>query len=163
MCRRAAAAAAAALSFLALGAVVVVKRAPDRESASARSRVVPAVMLGGREDAEALVAPLPLGKAVPESGTVTDAPTEDLTLVGILGSGAALQGLFALTTPQGGGQRFALAAGGQNEWLEVRSIDPQRDVVTVLLKRPVVRVRNVGVEVLLRLPGRNGGGNQRAR
>ena len=44
---------------------------------------------------------------------------------------------------------FTLREQEQNEWLQVLSIDPQNGTVNAILKRPVVRIRNAGAEVVL--------------
>jgi phage host-nuclease inhibitor protein Gam len=44
---------------------------------------------------------------------------------------------------------FAVTEGGQNDWLEMLAVDVTHGTVRVRLKRPVVRIRQVGVEVVM--------------
>ncbi len=46
---------------------------------------------------------------------------------------------------------FALRAGETNDWLKVQAIDMSGESVAAVLKQPVVRVRSVGIEVILSL------------
>src|SRR5258708_27733308 len=75
-------------------------------------------------------------------------PKEDLLLTGVVG-GTTPFALFKVTEPSKRPVSFTMAKGEQNEWLQVESIDVDSGTVIALLKKPVVRIRNVGVEVVL--------------
>jgi hypothetical protein len=77
------------------------------------------------------------------------APREDLLFTGFSGLGSNRYAMFAITRPDEADFSFMLQEREQNEWLEVLSIDPQNGTVKVILKKPVVRIRNTGVEVIL--------------
>jgi hypothetical protein len=77
------------------------------------------------------------------------APDEDLLLAGMVGVGSEPRAFFEVTRPGEVISNFTLREQEQNEWLQVLSIDPQNGTVNAILKRPVVRIRNVGAEVVL--------------
>ena len=44
---------------------------------------------------------------------------------------------------------FTLREGEENDWLVVRAVNLAEGTVTVCLKQPMMRIRNLGVEVVL--------------
>jgi hypothetical protein len=85
---------------------------------------------------------------MPPPSTPVEDPKEDLLLTGMVG-GTTPFAVFRVTEPDKPPVSFTLAVGEQNEWLEVRSIDADSGTVKALLKKPVVRIRNTEVEVIL--------------
>ena len=76
-------------------------------------------------------------------------PAQDLVLTGLMDNGATPRALFEVIEPDRPTVRFALSDGESNDWLEIRSIDVANDAVVAVLKKPVVRARNAGVEIVL--------------
>src|SRR4051794_9631676 len=76
-------------------------------------------------------------------------PTEDLFLTGLSKFPSNQCACFMLTGPGGRVSYFILREGEQNEWLEVRDINYKSETVKALLKKPVVRARGVGTEIVL--------------
>src|SRR5258708_515161 len=65
-------------------------------------------------------------------------PKEDLFLTGVVaGFFSNRRALFIVTAPGKAPLSFGLCEGEQNEWLELRSVNPQRGTVTALLKKPI--------------------------
>ena len=94
-------------------------------------------------------------ESVVQSGDSSDVapapavPDEDLLLAGLVGVGSERRAFFEVTRPGEVISNFTLREQEQNEWLQVLSIDPQNGTVNAILKRPVVRIRNAGAEVVL--------------
>ena len=84
----------------------------------------------------------------PSSSQPTAVPKEDLFLTGVSGYASNRCAFFMLVEPGGLSSRFALQEGEQNEWLEVRAINLENATVKALLKKPVVRARGVGAEIV---------------
>ncbi len=84
----------------------------------------------------------------PASSQPAVVPKEDLFLTGLAGFASSRRALFMLSEPGGPSSRFALREGEQNEWLKVRAINLENSTVTALLKKPVVRARGVGTEIV---------------
>jgi hypothetical protein len=84
----------------------------------------------------------------PSSSQPTAVPKEDLFLTGLSGFASNRCAFFMLAEPGGLSSCFALQEGEQNEWLEVRAINLENATVKALLKKPVVRARGVGAEIL---------------
>jgi hypothetical protein len=109
-------------------------------------------------------APDPLGQTAGTAGRPDDSPApadavplatppkQDLVLTDLTGPDSAPSAPFTITEPDKASTRFTIHAGEQNEWLEVRSIDLKNDTVKAVLKKPVVRIRNAGTEVVLSFP-----------
>lgn len=76
-------------------------------------------------------------------------PNEDLVLTGLSGFGDRPSALFAIMLPEKPDLHFMLHEGDENEWLKVLSVDAPHGRVKAILKRPVMRVRKTGVEVIL--------------
>ena len=57
--------------------------------------------------------------------------------------------MFMVTEPGQPPVYFSLWEATQNAWLEVLSVDLANGTVKARLKRPVVRIRSVGAEVVL--------------
>lgn len=83
----------------------------------------------------------------PPPASVED-PKEDLLFTGMV-DGTPPVALFEVTEPGKRPVSFTLAESEQNEWLAIESIDINGGTVKARLKKPVVRIRNVGAEVLL--------------
>jgi hypothetical protein len=80
----------------------------------------------------------------------TEPPTEDLSLTGLMSDfGSVGSAFFMVTAPGKPPVYFTLAEGEQNDWLEVLSVDVKHGTVKARLKKAVMRIRNVGVEVLI--------------
>jgi hypothetical protein len=78
------------------------------------------------------------------------APDQDLILTGVIGDfGSGSSATFRIAEAGGSYSHFTLRENEQNEWLEIRAIDVQNKVVCAVLKRPCIRIRSVGAEVLL--------------
>ena len=75
-------------------------------------------------------------------------PKEDLFLTGVSGFASNRCAFFMITGPGGLSSCFALQEGEQNEWLKVRAINLENATVKALLKKPVVRARGVGAEIV---------------
>ena len=84
----------------------------------------------------------------PSSSQPTAVPKEDLFLTGVSGFTSNRCAFFMLAKPGGPSSCFALQEGEQNEWLEVRAINLENATVKALLKKPVVRARGVGTEIV---------------
>jgi hypothetical protein len=84
----------------------------------------------------------------PSSSQPTLVPKEDLFLTGLSGFASNRCAFFMLAEPGGRSSCFALQEGEQNEWLEVRAINLENATVKALLKKPVVRARGVGAEII---------------
>jgi hypothetical protein len=82
------------------------------------------------------------------SSQSTGAPKEDLFLTGVSGFASNRCAFFMLAKPGGLSSGFALQEGEQNEWLKVRAINFENATVKALLKKPVVRARGVGAEIV---------------
>jgi hypothetical protein len=96
-------------------------------------------------------APPPSAPAVPALP-----PKEDLFLTGLMnGFDSAGFALFMVTVPGQPPLYFTLAEGEQNDWLEVLSVDVKNGTVKARLNKPVMRIRNVGVEVVLSFEKKN--------
>jgi len=89
---------------------------------------------------------------VPASSLAVSEPTEDLLLTGLSGLGKGRSALFTVWETGQTPSHFILHEGEQNEWLEVQSINLQDNTVKGRLKRPVVRMRTVGAEVVISFP-----------
>lgn len=76
-------------------------------------------------------------------------PKQDLVLAGLAGLEPRPCAVFMVNEPGKAPECFVLHPGESNEWLEVRAIDSRKGTVTAVLKKPFVRVRSVGVEVVL--------------
>jgi hypothetical protein len=76
-------------------------------------------------------------------------PAADLLLTGLIDLEPVRSALFRLTEPGRPPLYFAVTEGGQNDWLEMLAVDVTHGTVRVRLKRPVVRIRQVGVEVVM--------------
>ncbi len=85
----------------------------------------------------------------------TTPPTEDLSLTGLCSLYSVRCALFTVTDPGKPPTYFKLAEGEQNGWLEVLSVDVENGTVKALLKKPVMRIRNAGVEVLISVEAKN--------
>lgn len=85
---------------------------------------------------------------VMSSSQPTAVPKEDLFLTGVSGFASNRRAFFMLAEPGGLSSCFALQEGEQNEWLEVRAINLENATVKALLKKPVVRARGVGTEIV---------------
>jgi hypothetical protein len=85
---------------------------------------------------------------VPSSSQSTGAPKEDLFLTGVSGFASNRCAFFMLAESGGLSSCFALQEGEQNEWLKVRAINFENATVKALLKKPVVRARGVGAEIV---------------
>lgn len=90
------------------------------------------------------VPPLPPQPASPPSP-----PKEDLLLTGLCDLSSARLASFKIAVAGQPPACFTLAEGAQNEWLEVSSVNVTDQTVKIRLKKPVIRIRSVGVEVLL--------------
>src|SRR5689334_15675771 len=86
---------------------------------------------------------------VPSAAQPDIVPTEDLFLTGLSKFPSNQCAYFMLTGPGGRISYFILREGEQNEWLEVRDINYKSETVKALLKKPVVRARSVGTEIVL--------------
>lgn len=84
----------------------------------------------------------------PSSLQATLVPKEDLFLTGVSGFASNRCAFFMLAEPGGLSSCFALQEGEQNEWLKVRAINFENATVKALLKKPVVRARGVGAEIV---------------
>jgi hypothetical protein len=84
---------------------------------------------------------------VPSSSQSTVAPKEDLFLTGVSGF-ASNRCAFFMVTGLGAPSCFALQEGEQNEWLKVRAINFENATVKALLKKPMIRARGVGAEIV---------------
>ena len=73
----------------------------------------------------------------------------DLVLTGLCDLGGIRRAMFQVIEPGKPTSSYVLQEGEQNEWLEIRSIDAGNGRVTVFLKKPVMRIRNAGIEVVL--------------
>jgi hypothetical protein len=91
--------------------------------------------------------------AVPSCSEPAKPPTEDLLLTGLT-AGLTDKGcaLFEIVDPGKPPSYFALHEGEQNEWLELRSINVRDQTVRAVLRKPVVRARATGVEIILSFP-----------
>ena len=83
------------------------------------------------------------------SSQPTVVPKEDLFLTGVSGFTSNRCAFFMLAKPGGLSSCFALQEGEQNEWLEVRAINLENATVKAILKKPVIRARGVGAEIIL--------------
>ena len=90
--------------------------------------------------------PIPSPSALLEP---TVEPKQDLLLTGLVCVDSLRCALFIVVEPGKPNSYFMLNEGGQNEWLECQSVNLKSSTVKVLLKKPVMRIRNVGVEVIL--------------
>ncbi len=97
----------------------------------------------------------PIPPPAPQLSAPTAPPKDDLQLTGLFDLGSVRMALFRTAGPGQSPACFTLGEGDQNEWLEVLSIDGAQQTVKVRLKQPVVRIRSVGVEVLLTLPAQH--------
>lgn len=84
---------------------------------------------------------------MPSSSQSTAVPKEDLFLTGVSGFASNHCAFFMIIGP-GGPSGFALQEGEQNEWLKVRAINLENATVKALLKKPIVRARGVGAEIV---------------
>jgi hypothetical protein len=89
------------------------------------------------------------GSSVAVLSEAMPAPSDDLLLIGLNGLGSKYSAFFMIKRPGEPDYRFSLREGEQNDWLDVISIDPANGMVKAILKRPVVRIRKVGTEVIL--------------
>jgi hypothetical protein len=87
----------------------------------------------------------------PSSSQPTLTPREDLFLTGLSKVSSSRYAFFKLTTPGGLSSNFALREGEQNEWLEIQAINFEDATVKAILKKPVVRARGVGTEIIFSL------------
>ena len=87
-----------------------------------------------------------------EASSLATPPKQDLVLTGLTGPDSTPSALFTITEPDKSSTSFTIHPGEQNEWLDVRSIDLKNDTVKAILKKPVVRIRNAGAEVVLSFP-----------
>ncbi len=92
----------------------------------------------------ALQPPVP----APSSSQPTVVPKEDLFLTGLSGLASSRCAFFMISGPGGPSSCFALQEGEQNEWLEIRAINFENATVKALLKKPVIRARGVGSEIV---------------
>jgi hypothetical protein len=102
-----------------------------------------------------VLAPNPPAQNASIAGRLDDSPSppkQDLVLTGLTGPDSAPSALFTITEPDKSSTSFTIHPGEQNEWLDVRSIDLKNDTVKAILKKPVVRIRNAGTEVVLSFP-----------
>ncbi len=90
----------------------------------------------------------PAPPVLPPSQPILE-PKQDLLLTGVTSLGNKRLAFFMVEEPGQLPLYFTLAEGQQNDWLEVRSIDSQLGTVKALLKKPVMRIRSVGAEVIL--------------
>lgn len=81
-------------------------------------------------------------------------PKEDLQLTGLCNLFSARMALFKIEVAGQPPASFTVAEGDQNEWLEVLSVNMADQTANIRLKKPVMRIRSTGTEVLLKLPTR---------
>lgn len=91
-------------------------------------------------------APPPVVPAVPEPP-----PNGDLSLTGLCDLNCIRSAFFSVLEAGHVADGFVLSEGEANEWLEVLAVDTASGTAKVRLKKPVVRIRSVGVEVVLSL------------
>ena len=88
----------------------------------------------------------------PPTPTVSEPPPKkDLYLTGLCDLNSAHSAVFRMAEAGQPPICFALAEGEQNDWLEVLSVASVDRTVKIRLKQPMVRIRAVGVEVILTL------------
>jgi hypothetical protein len=87
----------------------------------------------------------------PPSALPAPPPKEDLLVTGLCDLFSARSASFRIVEAGHPPTSFTLAEGERNDWLEVLSVNTPNQTVQVRLKKPVVRVRSVGVEVVLKL------------
>ena len=85
---------------------------------------------------------------VPSSWEPTAVPKEDLFLTGVSGFASNRCAFFMIRGSGGPSSCFALQEGEQNEWLKVLAINFENATVKALLKKPVLRARGVGAEIV---------------
>jgi hypothetical protein len=79
-----------------------------------------------------------------------NAPDQDLVLTGVVGDfGSGSSAMFRIAEASGRCSQFTLREYEQNEWLEIRRIDLHKGIVHAVLKKPCIRIRSVGAEVML--------------
>lgn len=93
----------------------------------------------------------PAPPAPPPTQPVESPPKEDLQLTGVCDLNSVRSAFFSLVDAGHAADGFVLAEGEQNEWLEVLAVDTAGGTAKVRLKKPVVTIRSVGVEVVLSL------------
>ena len=76
-------------------------------------------------------------------------PKQDLVLTGLADLNSTRCAIFMVMEPPKAPFYFTLHDGQGNEWLEIRVIDAAKSAVVAVLKRPIMRFRKTGVEVLL--------------
>jgi hypothetical protein len=140
----------AAMAVVAIGIIVGARNKSERPQ--------PSVESGANTDVSSHENPVEQLTIDPENGDPawpaavagpSPAPKEDLLLTGLSGLGPNRCAVFAITRPGEADSSFTLHEGEENDWLKVLSVDLQKGRVKAILKRPVVRIRNIGAEVIL--------------
>jgi len=90
----------------------------------------------------------------PEPALPSPPPTEDLQLTGLCDLFSLRSASFKIVVAGQPPTCFTLAEGAQNAWLEVLSVSMSDHAARIRLKKPFVRIRSLGVEVLLRFQAR---------
>lgn len=96
--------------------------------------------------------PAPPPKPIPSAPELP--PAKDLFLTGLCDLNSVRTALFKMVEAGQPPICFTLTEGEQNDWLEVLSVAPVDRTVIVRLKKPVMRIRSIGVKVTLSLQTR---------
>lgn len=91
----------------------------------------------------------PISPPSSDTAPLPSPPKEDLQLTGLISSDSTRCAMFRVVATGKPSISFSLAEGETNDWLKVLSVDAADQTVKVSLKRPVMRIRAVGVDVLL--------------